>query len=45
VPIKLKTEISDEQFQNFTYTIAARKPFTEDTYTLSITGQVAYGAP
>ena len=38
-------EISDDQYQNFTYTIAAQKPFTEDTYTLSITGLVAYGAP
>lgn len=38
-------EISDDQYQNFTYTISARKPFTENDYTLSITGQVAYGAP
>ncbi|MFC6757807.1 MULTISPECIES: DUF4382 domain-containing protein [Haloarcula] len=38
-------EISDDRYQNFTYTIAARKALSGDAYELSITRRVAYGAP
>ena len=39
------TEISDDQYQNLTYTIGAEQPFGESTYTLSVVGTTAYGAP